>query len=145
GFPADKRNPNAAQLRVSQSGFTKITANPGAIVDGLTGGGGSGTIEFPVPANCGGQTPVCCPGGSPKPNCGPIDIDITTHADDNGDRLELKPIENGHELDVTLRARVKTATPLPVKVPIVGDCELSIDTLPGPEKDIQIDIPITFA
>ena len=143
GFAPAKRNANAGQLRVSQSGLAAITSNPGAIIGGVLGGGSNGTIDFNVPASCGGRTPGCCPGGTAQNPCGPIDIDLSLHAGDTP-RLVLAPKQGGAELDVTLRARIKSAMPLPVTVPVVGDCTVAIDTTPGPTPDVQIDMPITF-
>src|SRR4051812_33383817 len=61
GFALAKRTENAGQLRVSTSGFAKITADPAAVLGPLLGGGGTpGVIEFPAPVSCGGSTPICC-------------------------------------------------------------------------------------
>src|SRR5205807_2349693 len=135
-------NPNAGQLRVSQSGFATITNNPSAIIGALTGA--NGPLAFNVPSNCGGSTPICCPGGTAQDPCGPINIDLTAHPGDDA-RLVISPKQGGSELDVTVRARVKSAMDIPVSIPIVGDCGLAIDTEPGPDPDIQIDLPIQFA
>nr|HEX4318504.1 hypothetical protein [Kofleriaceae bacterium] len=142
GFPAAKRTPNAAQMRVSSSGLAAIEANPAAIVGSLLGGNGS-NISFNVPASCGGSTPVCCPGGSAQDPCGPIDIDLTLHSGDDP-RLVLAPQQGANTLDVTVRARIKTATDLPVTVPVVGDCTVSVDTTKGSTPDLEIVMPIQF-
>src|SRR5512138_1175392 len=105
GFPANKRTPNAVQVRVTQTGLQAIEANPAALL-GSVGGGMNGVLKFNAPASCGGSTPICCPGGVPKANCGPIDIDLNKQAGDLP-RLELKPAQGASRLDVTVRARVK--------------------------------------
>jgi hypothetical protein len=142
GFPAAKRNPNAAQVRVTQAGLAAVEANPAGLL-GTIGGGMGGILKFNAPANCGGSTPICCPGGNPVSPCGPIDIDLNKQAGDLP-RLELKPAQGASRLDVTVRARVKTEMDIPVKVPIAGDCGVKIDTTAGTIKDIQIDAPIGF-
>src|SRR5690242_10187044 len=75
GFPAAKRNPNAVQVRVSQSGLAAIAADPAALI-GAVAGGMNGVIQFNAPVNCSGSTPTCCPGGVPQAVCGPINIDF---------------------------------------------------------------------
>ncbi len=142
GFPAAKRNPNAAQVRVSRTGLDAIERDPAGLL-GTIGGGMAGVLKFNAPANCGGSTPICCPGGNPQNPCGPIDIDLNKQAGDLP-RLELKPAQGASRLDVTVRARVKTEMDIPVKVPIAGDCGVQIDTTAGSTKDIQIDAPINF-
>ncbi len=142
GFPSAKRNPNAAQVRVTQSGLAAVSANPAALLSGI-GGGMNGTLDFNVPANCGGSTPVCCPGGQPKNPCGPINIDVKAYPGDLP-RLELRPASGASRLDVTVRARVKTTTDIPVKIPVVGDCGLKVDTNGGSPDDMKIDVPISF-
>ena len=140
GFVPAKRNPNAAQLRVSDSGLAAITANPAALVGALTGGG---ALTFNVPATCTGSTPVCCTGGNPVSPCGPVNIDLSLHAGDKP-RLELHPKQGAKELDVVVRARVTSTMDIPVKVPIVGDCGIKIDTTASAPADIEIDAPIQF-
>ncbi|HWO27094.1 MAG TPA: hypothetical protein VNO30_50535 [Kofleriaceae bacterium] len=142
GFPAAERNPNAVQVRVSQTGIAAITADPAKIITALAGGT-NGVLAFDAPVNCSGSTPTCCPGGNPVSPCGPINIDFNQVAGDLP-RLEVKPAQGASRVDVTVRARVKTAMDIPVKVPIAGDCGLKIDTTAGTVKDIKIDAPINF-
>ncbi|HEY5923285.1 MAG TPA: hypothetical protein VIV11_16510 [Kofleriaceae bacterium] len=142
GFPSAKRNPNAAQLRVTQSGLAAVSSNPAALL-GALGDSMNGVLSFNVPANCGGSTPVCCPNGQPKNPCGPIDIDMKLYPGDQP-RLVLAPASGASRLDVTVRARVKTVTDIPIVAPLVGDCGVKIDTLAGSVDDIRIDLPINF-
>src|ERR1043166_7623516 len=141
GFPSDRRTANAAQLRVSSTGFSAITADPAAVLGTITGNTG-GILKFPAPVNCGGNIPTCCPGGKPKAACGPIDIDIQTPGAQP--RLELRPSQGNARIDVTVRARVKTETDIPVNLPLIGDCGVAIDTTAGTVKELQIDAPISF-
>lgn len=143
GFPAAKRNANAAQVRVTNTGFTQITKDPAALIGGLGGGAMNGVLKFNAPANCSGSTPICCPGGNPVNPCGPIDIDLNAYPGD-APRLVITPVSGASRLDVTVRARVKTEMDIPVKVPLAGDCGVKIDTTAGSIKDIQIDAPISF-
>jgi MYXO-CTERM domain-containing protein len=142
GFTAAKRHPNAGQVRVSQNGLAAISADPAALLGSL-GGGSNGVLSFNVPSSCGGSTPVCCPGGNPQANCGPLDIDLTLHPGDQP-RLELHPQQGASTLNVTVRARLKTEMDIPVTIPIVGDCGVKVDTNPGSTPDVQIDLPIAF-
>ena len=142
GFPAAKRTPNAAQLRVTQTGLASVEADPAALL-GSIGNAMNGVLKFDAPASCGGSTPICCPGGQPVSPCGPIDIDLNLQPGD-APRLELNPASGASRLDVVVRARIKTESDIPVKVPIAGDCGIRIDTAPGDDPDVQINAPISF-
>ncbi|HTJ45003.1 MAG TPA: hypothetical protein VL463_23005 [Kofleriaceae bacterium] len=137
GFPSNERTPNAAQIRVSQTGLAQIVKDPASLIGGLLPGG----LTFDVPANCGGSPSVCCPGGNPQTPCGPILIDLKAQSGDLP-RLEIKPVQGKSHLDITVRARVKTQMDVPVNIPVFGDCGLAIDTAPGPTPDLQLDIPV---
>ena len=140
GFPSNLRSPNAAQVRISDTGLAAISADPAALVGGLLGGMG---LAIDVPASCGGNPAICCPNGVPVSPCGPVQIDLVQRAGD-APRLELRPAQGASRLDVTLRARLKTTNDIPVKIPVVGNCGIAIDTAPGPNADIKIDLPIGF-
>jgi hypothetical protein len=140
GFPAAARTPNAAQVRVSQSGLATVAADPAALLGGLLGGSG---LSFDVPSSCGGSPAVCCPGGNPQSPCGPVVIDLVARPGD-APRMELRPASGASRLDVTVRARVKTQADIPVNIPVVGDCGIEIDTAPGANPDIRLDIPVNF-
>ncbi|HPH66253.1 MAG TPA: hypothetical protein PLF40_10930, partial [Kofleriaceae bacterium] len=73
GFPSNLRTANAAQVRISDTGLAAISADPAALVGGLLGGMG---LAIDVPASCGGNPAVCCPGGNPVSPCGPVTIDL---------------------------------------------------------------------
>ncbi|MGN6110839.1 MAG: MYXO-CTERM sorting domain-containing protein [Kofleriaceae bacterium] len=142
GFPSDQRNPNAVQVRVTQGGLAAIAADPAALL-GTLGAGMNGVISFNAPASCGGSTPICCPNGNPVDPCGPINIDLNQYPGD-APRLELRPSQGNSRLDVTVRARIKTATDIPVTVPVAGNCGVRVDTTRGNPADVQIDVPISF-
>src|SRR5580698_1568007 len=142
GFPATKRTANAGQVRVTSSAITKITADPGQLLAGLLGGSGSAVISFPV-ESC-GSTSVCCNGSTAIPNCGPVDIDLSQHAGDLP-RLVLAPQNtaspNG-EVEVTVRARVKTVDPLQVTIAGLLTCDVTLDTTQGSSTDLVITAPL---
>lgn len=143
GFPSAKRVPNAVQVRVSTHGMAKIQANPAALLSAVGSSTMPGVLSFPVPASCGGSTPICCPGGVANNNCGPINIDLNAQAGDQP-RLQIVP-DGGTTINVTLRARLKTGTDIPVKVPLVGDCGIKVDTTTGGgPKDMTITLPLQF-
>ena len=142
GFPAAERNPNAAQLRITQSAIAKITADPAAIIGPLVGGAMNGVIEFAVPGSCGGNPAVCCSGGAPIPNCGPLEIDLNAMAGDQP-RLVLTPVQGASRLDTTVRARVKTKSALPFRYQGV-DCGINVDTTNGNVDDLRIDLQIAL-
>ncbi len=136
GFPSAERTDNAAQIRVTDTGIEAITDDPAALVSGLTGG----PLTFDVPEDCNGFPSTCCPGGVPQTPCGPIEIDLTEQAGDEP-RLEITPVQGASHLDVVLRARVTTAMSVPVGL-FGADCTLDIDTAPGADPDIRVDVPI---
>jgi hypothetical protein len=140
GFPSASRNQNGGQIRITDTGLAAISADPAALVGGLLGGMG---LSIDVPANCGGNPAVCCPGGTAVSPCGPVTIDLMRRPGDLP-RMELHPASGQSRLDVTIRARLKTVTDIPVKVPVVGDCGIAIDTSAGANADIKIDVPISF-
>jgi hypothetical protein len=142
GFPAAQRTPNSTQVRVSSTGLAAIAADPAGLL-GSIAGGMNGVLTFNAPVNCTGTTPTCCPGGVPKDPCGPIDIDLKL-APGDPPRLELTPSQGNARLDVTVRARVKSETDIPVRLPLIGDCGLRIDTTAGTIQDVTIDAPISF-
>jgi hypothetical protein len=142
GFPAGKRTASSTQVRVSSTGLAAIAADPAGLL-GTLGGAMNGVLKFNAPVSCTGTTPTCCPGGVPKDPCGPIDIDLKLAAGDLP-RLELKPSQGNARLDVTVRARVKSETDIPVKLPLIGDCGLKVDTTAGTARDVTIDAPVSF-
>ncbi|MCA9679496.1 MAG: hypothetical protein KC464_30980, partial [Myxococcales bacterium] len=138
GFPAAERTPNAGQLRISQTGLAAVTADPAALVAGLLGG----ALTFDVPADCSGTPTVCCQNGQPVSPCGPIEIDLAAQPGD-APRMEIVPVQGQSKLNLTIRARVRTQMPVPVG--ISSDCGMVIDTEPGANHDIKMDVPITLA
>jgi hypothetical protein len=148
GFPNAKRTVNAGQVRVSTSGIAKITADPAAVLGPLIGGATNGVIEFPAPVSCGGSTPLCCDdNGNAIPNCGPIDIDLNAQTGDQP-RLVITPGAAANQLNVTIRARIKTVHDLAVTISLFGaqHCKIGIDTTKvKPPPDITITTTITFS
>ncbi|MCX5747590.1 MAG: hypothetical protein NT062_34425 [Proteobacteria bacterium] len=145
GFPAAERHPNAAQIRVSSTALDTLEADPAKLVAGFLGGG---PLSFDIPGSCSGNPAICCVGNQVVSPCGPLNIDLDKRPTDNA-RLVLTPVDKGAtdgQLDVTVRARLKTAMDLPVKVNIGFDlaCTVAIDTEPGSFKDIQIVLPMQF-
>ncbi len=145
GFQAAKRHPNAGQVRVTPTAIDQITADPAALIGGFVGGANNGVIQFALPASCGGSTPICCPGGTALANCGPIDIDLVKRTNDQP-RLALAPVAvtapNG-ELDVTLRARVKTENNLVITISGT-DCDIHLDTTAGTTPDMTVTTKIAL-
>jgi hypothetical protein len=142
GFPAAKRTASSTQVRVSSTGLAAIAADPAGLL-GSIAGGMNGVLTFDAPVSCTGTVPTCCPGGRAKNPCGPIDIDLRLSPGD-APRLELKPSQGNARLDVTVRARVKSEADIPVKLPLIGDCGLKIDTAAGTTPDVTINAPVSF-
>ncbi|MDB4953956.1 MAG: hypothetical protein JWO36_1525 [Myxococcales bacterium] len=145
GFPAAKRNPNAVQVRVTQSGLAAVSADPAQVIGPLVGNAVNGVIKFPVPGSCGGTPEICCVNGQVVANCGPIDIDLVKRMTDPA-RLVLAPQQNQGVLKLTIRARVKTETDIPINIGSTH-CKLHVDTTAdntsGPDLKIDTDIQFT--
>jgi hypothetical protein len=87
--------------------------------------------DFNVPASCGAQVALCCPGGVPQDPCGPVHVDQL-------ETTTFQPQGQNH-IDLTFRMRLDTMTAIPVQVPQVGNCSLEIDTSAGAQSTIRID------
>lgn len=143
GFPVAKRSANAAQVRVTSSALTKISADPAAIIGPLVGGAQNGIIEFNVPASCGGSTEICCVNGQPAATCGPLEIDLVQRAGDQP-RLQLAPQNTTPgRLDTVIRARVKTKSDLKIKLQGVT-CDVRLDTTRGSNPNVTITAQLAF-
>ncbi len=128
GFPSAERQTNAVQVRVSNTGLTAITNDPAALISGFGSGPAPGVVSF-----------------------GGINVDLNRATNDTP-RMELVPAQGASRLGFTMRARLKTPTPMQVDVPIVGTCDLSIDTTagcgavpnpPNPNDNNHCDVTIT--
>jgi hypothetical protein len=143
GFPAGERTPNAGQIRITQSAIAKITADPAAVLGPLVGGAMNGVITFPIPASCGGDPAICCPGGNPSSQCGPLEIDLRQMANDQP-RLAITPAQGASRIDVTVRARVRTVMRLPITYSGI-DCDVEINTMAdNTPPDLRIDMQLAF-
>lgn len=128
GFPSAERQSNAVQIRVSDTGLTAITNNPAALISGFGSGPAPGVVEF-----------------------GGIQVDLNRATNDTP-RLVLNPVQGASRLGFTMRARLKTPTPMPVDTGIIGTCDLTIDTTkncgavpnpPNPNDNNHCDVTIT--
>ncbi|MBI4600569.1 MAG: hypothetical protein HY721_01275 [Planctomycetes bacterium] len=86
------------------------------LVDGLG--------EEGLPPSCGSSPAVCCPGGNPLPQCGPLRFELA-------EAPSVFTSSDPSRFPFTLRMRVQTVSDLPVSLPIAGDCGIRIDTTPG--------------
>ncbi len=140
GFPSAERVPNAIQVRVSSTGLAALESDPNGLISGLIGDGGGLTFDVPPACASDDNPKICCNGGMPTAECGPIDIDLAEQPGD-APRLEISPIQGSSRLDVTMRARVKTVMPLPIIYNLVFDisCDVNIDTeAAGPNDDLLL-------
>jgi hypothetical protein len=142
GFPAAERTANAGQVRVTQSAIAKVTADPAAVIGPLVGGAMNGVITYPLPASCGGNPSICCPGGNPQAQCGPLQIDLRMM---NGDpaRLTITPVQGASRMDMIIRARIKTLMKLPITYSGI-DCDVDLDTTRSGSPDLRIDAQLNF-
>jgi hypothetical protein len=102
----------------------------------------SGSWDLAVQADCASTPAICCAGGNPVTPCGPLVLDLVKRSSDTT-RLVITPASSAMRDDVTIRGRITTPTPIPITVPVVGDCALTLATQPGLRQDIQIDAPVS--
>lgn len=125
GFPDEARQPGAVQARLSESGLDVVNANMSELASVLLEG--DGPIEFPIPRDCSSDPKVCCyvADGSCR-----LRFDIAERAGDLP-RLFLEPL-GGNRVQLTIRARIRTASSLPVHAtgPLGGEvaCWVYIDS-----------------
>jgi hypothetical protein len=150
GFPAEKRQANAAQARLTAGGVNFIEANAPALVEGLLGG----PLVFPIPPSPGNANPKICTGLPNNQEC-IVDIDVKPQPGDPP-RLDLVP-KNGNQLGLTLLARVKTkrrntqsgaivgsSLPFQYTLGITVSCDLEIDTTRADEKSLKLTADLIF-
>lgn len=128
GFPVAERNPNAIQVRASQSLFTYFEMNAKSLLNALIPGMG----VFNVPASCGGTNKICC--GTPAPMCR---IDIKPQ------NLVLDPTApNLLKLALTTQLISKDKLPVEFDTGLIGTakCFVEIDTTKGSAGFTDIDI-----
>lgn len=121
GFPDQARQQGAVQARLSESGLDVINASMSELSSLLLEG--DGPLEFPIPRDCASDPKVCCyvPDGSCR-----LRFDIEERAGDLP-RLYLEPLD-GNRVQLTIRARIRTASALPVHTtgPLGGQISCSV-------------------
>lgn len=128
GFPVAKRHENAIQVRATASAFDFLGKNGATLIPGLIGGN-----MFTIPASCGGSTPICC--ATPNEVC-QLSFDFKT--------LSLTPTAPS-SIHLSTDLVVKTVMDLPVGIPVVGTCNISIDTTKGTPQTLNATADLTFA
>lgn len=139
GFPADERQSNAVQARLSGTGLEFLTDNLPLLEDQLFPEG----LSFPVPPSCGADPRVCC--YVPYGYCR-LDLDIDPKPLDLP-RLEIEPIADDR-LGLTIRARVRTPVSMPVhQKGLFGDiqCQVSINSAWSGDPSISMYLELALA
>lgn len=122
GFPVDKRVPGAVELRVTQNFFTFLEANAKTLLGPLLPATG-----IPIPSTCTGDTQICC-GQMCK-----VKTELTS--------LKIDPVPPS-TLRMTIRTKLVTEPKFKVKIPVAGNCEISINTERSGAKDVGLVLPI---
>lgn len=76
----------------------------------------------------------------PPPN---LSADFTTEPGDLP-RRAVSNIQGASRYDITYRFRLSTTEPIPMSFPLVGECEVSIDTTQGANQDLRVDFQVSF-
>lgn len=98
-------------------------------VDGLTG-----TQSTEIPPECGASVPIACPGGVPAPG-----------ARLGATRTSLTLSEQASDVYAyAATVRLQTLVPVIVTLPLVGDCQLSIDTAASGSPAVQVSGTVSF-
>lgn len=125
GYPADKRVESAVSLRLSKGLFDFLAANGATIIgsqipaDGVT-----------IPSSCGGDTEICC-GQVCK-----LQIGFSALTFDPAPPSTMK---------VTIRAKMKANPDFKVKIPVVGNCTVGLDTTKSGAQDLGLTLPLNAA
>ncbi|MDB4965674.1 MAG: hypothetical protein JWN44_1363 [Myxococcales bacterium] len=127
GFPVDKRRDNAIQIRATQSMLKFVSDNGPKLIPGLIGGN-----TFNVPPSCGGSTEICCK--TPNMVC-TLNFDFKA--------LSLTPTAP-NLLKLSTDVVVKTVKPLPINAPILGACDVTIDTTKGSPQTMNATSDLAF-
>lgn len=90
-----------------------------------------------VAASCGGTPAVCCPGGNPV-QCDGLELSFLA-AD-----LVVTPTADPNRFTFAVAVAARTTSDIPVNVPLVGDCDLAIDTAAGTSATIQLSGEMLF-
>jgi len=109
----------------ANAGLAQFTANFG------------GAFTVDVSPQCGVDFDAACPGGTPSSPLPTLSVDQNMRSGDPGSAV-FTPDATNNRFDVTLRARVKTLTPIPVTLPTGGQCGLAFDTTAGSTPEVQI-------
>lgn len=91
----------------------------------------------PVAAQCSEPTLAACPGGVQSDPLPTMSVDAAQQAGDQP-RAVVVPDQADAEFHLTLRFRLKTVQPIPVTLPVAGQCNLNIDTTNGVDKDAVV-------
>ena len=102
----------------------------------------AGTLDQNVAATCGGNPDVCCPNGIPAAACGPLRYDFTMQPGDSP-RLVITPDPGSGQEHVVLRARLTSATPVPLTAPLGIICGITIDTTAGAMDAVEFHFTIS--
>jgi hypothetical protein len=97
--------------------------------------GGVQTVA--VEPYCNGPFEAACPGGSVSSPLPLLSIDGSQRPGDEP-RLVMAGDQAHSRLELTARFRMQSLSPIPVTLPVVGACSLSIDTAPGSHPDITV-------
>lgn len=101
----------------------------------------AGSLDHNVSADCAGQIRTCCPGSVACDACGPLRFDLVPQPGDDP-RLVITPVRYGQDR-VVVRARVKTMVPIPIRIPVIGVCDVLVDTEKGSQKDVELGFTLT--
>ena len=94
------------------------------------------TGHIPIVGTCAGATPFNCPGGT---LAAPVNLNLTRIADS----VALVAGQSRYDFSVTVSAA--SASGIPLTIPLIGDCTLSINTAPGTSPTIRLTGSVTFS
>lgn len=93
-------------------------------------------LTMDVPPNCGGSPSVDCPGGNPNPPADQLSITSTA-------RTVVKVV-GANRFDVAVTIDVETLQPIDINVPLVGDCQMTLDSGQGTTPTWRFDFPLNY-
>jgi hypothetical protein len=134
--PSDGCEADAAGLAPIQFNGFAYNELVGLLIQGFLGFTGLDTAS--VQPECdGGTLAAACTGGTPMSSPPTLSVDMQKR---NGDveRVAFSPDAANSRFDFTVRARVRSDEPIPITLPVIGPCTLSLDTTRGSTPDLTV-------
>lgn len=93
------------------------------------------SIDFDVPASCGGSPAADCVNGQPLPPADQLRMSSTR---------SLTEVVGASRFDLSVTSTVETLVPIKLDLPVVGQCDLTMTSANGATPTWRFDVPLNF-